>query len=341
VLVTGHTGFKGAWLSLWLERLGADVTGIALPPEDPAATVGALDGWSRLDSRMVDLRDRGAVAAAVAVADPQVIFHLGAQALVRRGYADPTGTWDVNVGGTANLLEAARTLDTLRAVVVVTSDKVYVNDDAGRPFGEGDRLGGRDPYSSSKAATELVTACWRSSWFDDAGVGVATARAGNVVGGGDRGQDRLLPDVWKALEADQPVRLRYPKSTRPWQFVLDPLAGYLALAQQMFVDAGSAPPAVNFGPSTGDAVTVAKVVERVLTLWGSGRWEPEDQVQPYEARALELDPGLATTTLGWRSRLDLDTTLAWTVDWWRAAARGDDLRRLALGQIAAFEGLAR
>lgn len=339
VLVTGHTGFKGAWLSLWLERLGARVTGVALPAEDPAATFDAFRGWSRLDSKIVDLRDAAALGAAFSEADPEVIFHLAAQALVRRGYDDPAGTWAVNVLGTANVLEAARTLPSLRSVVVVTSDKVYANRGGERPFREGDRLGGRDPYSSSKAAAELATSCWRSSWFAAAGVGVATARAGNVVGGGDRGDDRLLPDVWRALEAGRPVQLRYPESTRPWQFVLEPLAGYLLLAERLSTDAASTPAAVNFGPEADNTVTVAKVVERVLSLWGSGSWESAQGTQPEEAALLQVDASLATAALGWRPSLDLDTTLAWTVDWWRAAARNQDLRRLALNQIEVYESL--
>lgn len=339
VLVTGHTGFKGAWLSLWLEHLGAEVTGLGLPPEDPAGAYTALGPWPRLDSFMVDLQDRAGVAEAVAAADPQVILHLGAQALVRRSYSNPTDTWAVNVLGTANLLEAARQVSSLQSIVVVTSDKVYANAGDGRPFREHDRLEGRDPYSSSKAGAELVTASWRYSFFSDGGPGVATARAGNVIGGGDRGEDRLLPDVWRALEGGVPVRLRYPHATRPWQFVLEPLLGYLLLADRLITAPMTTPPAINFGPDVSDCLSVADVVERVLALWGAGRWEPVPEEQPREAAALSLDAGLAHSCLQWRPRLKLETAIAWTVDWWRASAEGRDLRKLALSQIEAYEEL--
>jgi len=341
VLVTGHTGFKGAWLALWLQRLGARVTGLALPPEHPTGTFCAVGPWSGLESLMVDLRDGPAVSAAVARVDPEVILHLGAQALVRRGYADPTATWAVNVLGTANLLDAARGLPSLRSVVVVTSDKVYANEGHGRPFTEDDRLGGDDPYSSSKAGAELVTSSWRRSFFADRPVGVATARAGNVIGGGDRGEDRLLPDLWRALELGRPIRLRYPASTRPWQFVLEPLHGYLLLADALVHDPVGTPPALNFGPAISGCVPVAEAVDRALALWGDGGWESESEQQSPEASLLHLDASLATAALGWRPRLDFDTSLAWTVDWWRAAAAGDDLRRLALAQIDAYEDLVR
>lgn len=341
VLVTGHTGFKGAWLTLWLQRLGASVTGLALPPEDPAGTFPALAPWPALDSHMVDLRDAPRVADVVAGADPEVVLHLGAQALVRRSYADPAGTWAVNVVGTANVLEAARARPSVRSVVVVTSDKVYANLGDGRPFVEDDRLGGHDPYSSSKAAAELATASWRRSYFDALGVGVATARAGNVIGGGDRGEDRLLPDLWRALESGSTVRLRYPQATRPWQFVLEPLHGYLLLAEALAQGHTAVPKAVNFGPGLTGCVPVGTVVDRAIARWGEGHWEQEPAQQPHEARLLHLDASLATSALGWRPRLGVDTALAWTVEWWRAAAAGDDLRKVAESQIDAYEHLVR
>ena len=339
VLVTGHTGFKGAWLSLWLAELGAEVSGLALAAEDPAATFDALGRFPGPDGAPIDLRDAAAVARRVAETDPQVILHLGAQALVRRAYADPPATWAVNVVGTANLLQAARTAPSLEAVVVVTTDKVYANAGDGRPFTEDDRLGSHDPYSSSKAATELVVDSWRHSFFGDGAVGLATARAGNVIGGGDRGEDRLLPDVWRALEADEPVPLRYPQATRPWQFVLEPLLGYLLYAERL-AGGDHLPAALNFGPEVAGCVPVADMVERVFELWGGGRWVQVGEPQPAEAATLQLDASLAGATLGWHPRLDLDTALAWTVDWWRAAADGGDLRDLARRQIAAYSRLA-
>jgi CDP-glucose 4,6-dehydratase len=268
----------------------------------------------------------------VAETDPQVIFHLGAQALVRRAYADPIATWNVNAMGTAHLLEAARSAPSLRAVLVVTSDKVYANAGDARPFTEEDQLGGRDPYSSSKAGTELVVASWRHSFFSETGVGLATARAGNVIGGGDRGEDRLLPDMWRALEAQEPVRLRYPQATRPWQFVLEPLLGYLLQAERL-ATVRDGPVALNFGPDPTACAPVAEVVERVFELWGGGRWEQVGGPHPPEAATLRLDARQAAATLGWRPRLDLDTALGWTVEWWRTGAAGGDLRELAEGQI--------
>ncbi len=339
VLVTGHTGFKGAWLALWLEQLGATVIGLALPPEDPRSAFGALGPWPELTSMMVDLRDAGAVQDAVRTADPQVILHLGAQALVRRAYRDPTATWAVNVIGTANLLEAARCLPDLEAVVVVTSDKVYANAGDGRAFVETDRLGGGDPYSSSKAAAELVAESWRQSYFSATRTGLATARAGNVIGGGDLGDNRLLPDVWRALLDGKPVRLRYPAAIRPWQFVLEPLHGYLRLAEELGSRRGWVPSTVNFGPDPGGCMAVATVVEKTLALWGGGHWELEPGDHPHEAAVLSLDATLALTALGWQPRLDVTTALEWTVAWWRAEAQGDDLRRLALDQVSAYEKL--
>jgi len=338
VVVTGHTGFKGAWLSLWLNQLGAKVSGLSLAPDDPAAAFATLHPETGPDAKSVDLCDRAAVARRIAEADPQVIFHLGAQALVRRAYSDPVGTWAANVMGTANVLEAARVAPSLQAVVVVTSDKVYANTGEQRPFTEDDRLGGCDPYSSSKAGAELVVASWRHSFFTDGPVGLATARAGNVIGGGDRGEDRLLPDVWRALHAGEPVLLRYPQAIRPWQFVLEPLLGYLLFAERLATGARE-PVALNFGPDVAGCLPVGDVVERVFELWGSGQWELIGEPQPPEASTLRLDAGLATATLGWQPRLDLHTALAWTVEWWKASAAGSDLSQLACAQIEAYRRL--
>ena len=340
-MVTGHTGFKGSWLTLWLTQLGATVTGAALAPEDDAAAFPALAPWPGLESHLVDLRDGEAVEAILADTNPEVILHLGAQALVRRGYADPVGTYASNVLGTVNLLQALRTAPSVRAVVVVTSDKVYANRGTGRPFQEDDPLGGHDPYSSSKACTELVAAAWRSSFLSGRGVALATARAGNVIGGGDRGEDRLLPDIWRSLESGQPVRLRYPRATRPWQFVLEPLHGYLVLAERLVTAPDEAPTAMNFGPDPEACLPVAEVVERVLSLWGGGSWEIEGSPQPPEAQALTLDPTLAGQRLGWFPRLDLTTALGWTVEWWTAVRDGSDIRKLATRQIEAYEQMIK
>lgn len=339
MLVTGHTGFKGAWLTLWLQHLGAEVSGLALPPDHPEAAFGALSPWPNLVSHVIDVRDAGGVAEAMRASEPEIVFHLAAQALVHRGYADPVGTYSVNVLGTAHVLEAIRAIPSVRAAVVVTSDKVYVNDGREVPFREDDPLGGSDPYSGSKACTELMVETWRRSFGSDAML--ATARAGNVIGGGDAGSDRLLVDARLALEAGRPLILRRPDATRPWQFVLEPLLGYVLLAERMVTDPRGAPEALNFGPDPGSCVPVREVVERLFSLWGDGAWEPASDGQVSEASSLALDASRAEQLLGWRSRLDIDAVLEWTVAWWRCQARGGDMRALALDQIASYEKLVQ
>lgn len=343
VLVTGHTGFKGAWLSLWLEHLGAHVVGLALPPEDKAGAFAAMSPWPRLDSELVDLRDGDAVAQVMQSANADVVFHLGAQALVRRGYADPWGTYAVNVGGTTNVLHALTGGSRVRAVVVITSDKVYadVGTADARPYAEDDVLGGDDPYSGSKALAEMLVRSYRATCLSEHPVAVATARAGNVIGGGDRGADRLLPDAWRALEAEVPLAVRHPEAVRPWQFVLESLYGYLLLAERLCVDPRNAPAAVNFGPDPASSATVRDIVEQVFALCGDGSWRHDPSPGPPETSTLRLDATLARTTLGWKPRLTLPEALAWTVGWWQSWSKGEDLRALALGQIVAYEELVR
>ena len=339
VLITGHTGFKGAWLWLWLKSLGARLTGYALAP--PAAPnlwdIVRADAHPKDASIIADVREPARLRSAVEAADPQVIFHLAAQALVRESYADPLATFVTNVLGTGALLEACRTLEHLECAVVVTSDKVYENEGAGRPFEEGDRLGGHDPYSASKAAAEILTRSFRDSFFAD-GPPIATARAGNVIGGGDWSVDRLIPDCVRALEAGRPVSLRYPDSVRPWQHVLEPLGGYLELARALVRSPGAAPRAVNFGPDAASFSTVRAVVEAFSARFGGKPgWEPDCSAHPSEARALTLSSMLAERTLGWRPRLDIDRALLWTADWYRAHAAGEDMLRFTETQIAQYQ----
>lgn len=337
VLVTGHTGFKGAWLALWLESLGADVHGLALPPADKRGAWCAMQPWIGVASHEVDLRDEATLRDVISRVRPEVVFHLAAQATVRGGYADPTGTYATNVVGTVNLLDAVRSAATAGAMVVVTSDKVYENSGTDLAFTEFDRLGGSDPYSSSKACAELAVASWRRSFPTD--LRLATARAGNVLGGGDRGRDRLLPDLLDAVEAERPLRLRYPGATRPWQFVLDPLRGYLLLAQHLLLAHTPEAHAVNFGPPAGAGTPVHELVKEMLALWGTGSWERDPAVSGPEAPFLRLDAGLAGRLLGWRPRVDLATSLKWTAAWWREAAEGHDLREFALAQLNAYRTL--
>ena len=335
VLLTGHTGFKGAWLACWLTHLGAKVTGYSLPPEHDDGTYAALTPLDLAEEVTGDVLDAAALSAAFSSARPEVVLHLAAQPLVRRSFREPALTYATNVVGTANVLTAARETSSVTAVLVVTSDKVYA--DTSRPTGcvEGDALGGKDPYSASKACAELVVASWRASWPD--APPVATARAGNVVGGGDRGRDRLIPDVLRALDEDRPVRLRNPGATRPWQFVLEPLSGYLTYAERLALAPESVPPAVNFGPRLDEPpVPVAEVVETLLTLHGGGRWEDEVTPQPAEAQTLVLDPSLAERALGWRPRTTVRDALDRTLAWHLSQQRGEDMRAVTLRQISEF-----
>lgn len=341
VLVTGHTGFKGAWLALWLEATGADVYGLALKPNDVAGAYGSLGPWAHSEDAPVDIRDAAAVRERMVASGAEVVFHLAAQAVVRQGYADPVGTYATNVVGTANVLEECVHLPDLRAAVIVTSDKVYANGPGTTPFREDDRMGGDDPYSASKACAELVVAAWRRSTVADRHVAVATARAGNVIGGGDTAVDRLLPDVQRALAAGRPLRLRYPTAVRPWQHVLEPVAGYLLLAERLATDAASCPPAVNFGPGPDACRSVAEIAELAFAVAGTGAWEPEPVPQPPEHHVLTLDSSLAAESLGWRPRLTIDEAVGWTVDWWNAQQGGLDLQATSLEQIREYVARAQ
>ena len=342
VLVTGHTGFKGGWLALWLQALGAKVTGYALtPPTDPSFFDAArvAEGMA---SNVGDVRDLAALTAAVRQADPEIIIHMAAQSLVRPSYADPVDTYSTNVMGTVNVLEATRKHSEVRAVMIVTSDKCYENTGAQREFCESDRLGGHDPYSNSKACAELVAAAYRNSFFSGGeSTAIATARAGNVIGGGDWSADRLIPDAIRAFGAEQPVQLRYPHATRPWRYVLDPLAGYLLLAEKLFTTpAGHAEP-WNFGPAADQVMTVANVIEAVAKKWGGGaRWEPAPGTHFHEAQYLGIDAGKARSRLGWQPRLDIAQSIDWTIEWYRAWRDGADLRCVSEMQLDRYSGLA-
>jgi CDP-glucose 4,6-dehydratase len=343
VLVTGHTGFKGAWLALWLNEMGARVAGYALAPHTSPSLYAAAGVRSSIDVEAIaDVRDSGALSAFMQAFDPEVVFHLAAQSLVRRSYDDPRETYATNVEGTAAVLNAARACPGLRAVVVVTSDKCYSNDGGSSPFKESDKLGGSDPYSSSKACAEIMTAAYRTSFFRSANrTAVATARAGNVIGGGDWAQDRLVADAMLAFGAGKPVRLRHPKSTRPWQHVLDALNGYLILAKALLKDGAGHAESWNFGPAAGEELTVASVVERMAARWGGGAsWQADGGEHPREAATLRLDSSKARGRLGWRPRLALEPAVDWTVDWYRDQLRApDSARALCKEQIARFSAL--
>jgi CDP-glucose 4,6-dehydratase len=340
VLVTGHTGFKGVWLSLWLSELGANVTGLALLPDSDPNLFDCAGISGRVDSQIGDIRDRASVEAVIEQARPEIVFHLAAQALVRRSYADPVGTYATNVMGTAHVLEAVRFADTVRSVVVVTSDKCYENREWWWPYREDEALGGHDPYSSSKGAAELVTSAWRRSFFQptDPTVGIASARAGNVIGGGDWSEDRLVPDCMRSFAEAVPVVIRRPDAVRPWQHVLEPLTGYLLLAELLTADPREFGEAWNLGPPADEARSVSWVVDRLAARWGDGAsWVGDDREQPHEAGLLQVDAAKARARLGWRPRLGLEDGLRWTVDWYRRFGAGEDATALTLEQIAQYE----
>lgn len=343
VFLTGHTGFKGAWTALWLEQLGANVTGFALaPPADRDCVFSCVAPWTKLKSIIGDLRDPSAVAEAVKVGDPEIVIHMAAQALVKRSYADPVETFGSNVMGTVNLLAALGDRPALRTILVVTSDKVYDNNDKGRAFREDDPLAGDDPYSASKAATELVVRSWRKSFLRHPRSPVlGVARAGNVIGGGDWGEDRLVPDVIRAGTKGAPVVLRYPEATRPWQHVLDVAAGYLAYAERLTQKPKETPLALNFGPSPREPVLRAREVAEKLQErfgWTQG-WALQEGTALPEKTLLSLDPELAFETLGWRPKLSPSETLDWIARWHRAHMSERDMREVSLADIAEFARL--
>jgi CDP-glucose 4,6-dehydratase len=336
VLVTGHTGFKGAWLALWLHRLGADVTGLALAAADKSlCRLAALD--SAVASRIVDLRDAAATAATVRAARPQIVFHLAAQALVRASYRDPLATFATNTMGTAHLLDALRNLDDVCVAVAVTTDKVYRNNEWPYPYREDDALGGHDPYSASKAAAELVAASYRSAFLEAQQVAVATARAGNVIGGGDWSEDRLIPDAVRAWQSGSVLTIRRPQAIRPWQHVLDPLAGYLRLAERLW-HAPNLAGAYNFGPRTDEAATVGTVVALARAAYGSGEWRAElDEAGPHEAGRLALEVARARAVLGVAPRWALPEAVQRTMLWYRRLAEGVSARTLCEADIVDHE----
>ncbi|MEM7295530.1 MAG: CDP-glucose 4,6-dehydratase [Pseudomonadota bacterium] len=341
VLLTGHTGFKGGWMALWLARLGAEVTGFAQRYRYGPSILSQVGETDGLTSIAGDLRDERAVLAAVEHARPTLVIHMAAQALVREAYATPTATWQTNVLGTLNLLEALRDVPELRAALVITTDKVYANDGSGRAHGEDDPLGGHDPYASSKVACEELVASYRKSFFAEKGVMLATARAGNVIGGGDAATDRIVPDIWRAALSRTPIVLRNPESTRPWQHVLDPLAGYLRYLETLAQSDAAIPLALNFAPpGSAPPHTVGAVTHRLCDAFGMPppvhRPEPK---APHEMASLALDASLAERYLGWRAELDLPTSLAWTAQWYLARRAGADVRALCDAQISAYEAL--
>ena len=345
VFLTGHTGFKGAWLSIWLDALGARVTGYALkPPTRPSLfKLAGLD--RRIKSNIGDVRDAARLKKALLAARPQVVIHMAAQPLVRVSYRNPAETYETNVMGVVNLLEAVRACPGVKAVVNVTTDKCYENKEHARAFREDEPMGGYDPYSSSKGCSELVTSAYRNSFFNPAdykkhGVAIASARAGNVIGGGDWAADRLIPDMIRAALKGEKVRIRNPRAIRPWQHVLEPLSGYLRLAEQLYTHGPRYGQAWNFGPDSGDAKDVEWIVKRLFGAWPEAPGYVIDKGRhPHEAHYLKLDSSKARRDLGWQPRWHIGTAIDKIIDWTRAYAVREDMRAVCLKQIREYTAL--
>lgn len=337
VLLTGHTGFKGGWMALWLNRLGAQVTGVSLAPQTTPNLFSLAGIQTITDTQFCDIRESTAIATLIKKAQPEIVFHLAAQALVHAGYRDPLTTFATNVQGTANILDALRQIDSVRAVVAITTDKVYKNLEQPYPYRETDALGGHDPYSASKAAAEIVITSYRDSYLNNKGIAIASARAGNVIGGGDWSADRLIPDAIRAWNAKQPLRIRRPQAIRPWQHVLEPVAGYIKLAEQLWQQP-TVSGAYNFGPQTNEAATVREVVRLAQSAYGMGQVSWGDGTEgPHEAGWLALEIAKARTVLGVQPRWSLVESVQRTIHWYRQQHEGADAQALCEADILAYE----
>lgn len=345
VFLTGHTGFKGSWLSLWLQQLGAQVTGYALAPPTRPSLFELAEVARGMQSLIADVRDYDSLVTALREARPDIVIHMAAQPLVRYSYAHPVETYAINVMGTVHLLEAVRNTPGIKAVVNVTTDKCYENREWAWGYRENEPLGGYDPYSNSKGCAELVSASYRSSFFNPAdyarhGVALATARAGNVIGGGDWAQDRLIPDILTAFEQGQPADIRNPNAIRPWQHVLEPLRGYLTLAERLYNDGPAFAEAWNFGPNDDDVKPVGWIVETLAAQWGQGaRWQVDTGNHPHEATYLKLDISKARQRLHWQPALRLENALEYIVEWSKQRQSGVDMRAFTLHQIQQYQSL--
>ena len=338
VFLTGHTGFKGGWLSLWLQAMGAEVHGYSLdPPTEPNFFTAVEVCKGMASSTIADTRDASALVKAMQIARPDIVFHLAAQSLVRYSYAEPKETYAINVMGTVNLFEAVRNSATVRVVVNVTTDKCYENREWARPYRENEPMGGHDPYSNSKACSELITSAYRRSFLQKSGVAVASARAGNVIGGGDWAPDRLIPDFLRAIDAGRILVIRSPNAIRPWQHVLEPLSGYLMLAEKLFSDGSRFSEAWNFGSANEDARTVGWIVEYLVASTPGASWQLDTKVQLHEANHLKLDSSKAQTQLGWKARWKLQTALEKTLEWHTCWRQGENMYQRTLEQITTYQ----
>ncbi len=342
VFLTGHTGFKGGWLSLWLQSMGAEVHGYALNPPTETHLFGVADVSKRMASSVIaDIRDASRLTEAMQRAKPEIVFHLAAQPLVRYSFAQPVETYAVNVMGTVHLLEAVRATSGVKAVVNVTTDKCYENREWVWGYRESEAMGGFDPYSSSKGCAELVTSAYRQSFLASAGIALASARAGNVIGGGDWAADRLIPDFLRAMDAGEILKIRSPQATRPWQHVLEPLSGYLMLAERLYTDGAGFSEAWNFGPDDEGARPVRWIVERMAEMRKDVRWQCDETPQHHEANHLKLDSSKANRQLSWRPRWRLQTALQKTMEWHEAWRQADDMRAVTLAQINDYQSVRK
>lgn len=340
VFLTGHTGFKGGWIAVWLSQLGAKVHGYSLAPLTTPNFYTETHLEERLQGTTIaDIRDLPKLAAAVQAAKPSIVIHMAAQPLVRESYNTPVETFATNVLGTVNVLEAARQAETVQAIVNITTDKCYENQEWLWSYRENDRLGGYDPYSSSKACAEIAAAAYRNSFLSKSGIHLASVRAGNVIGGGDWAVDRLIPDFLRAIDAEETLRIRSPNAVRPWQHVLEPLSGYLILAERLVADGAAFAEAWNFGPDEFDAKPVSWIVERLCQMIPHARWELESAPQPHEAGLLKLDSAKAKTRLGWVPRWPLETALDKTVEWHKAWKEGQSMAKMSIQQIEAYQAV--
>jgi len=336
VFLTGHSGFKGSWLSLWLSELGADVKGFSLVPPTIPNLFQEARVSEKIDSKIGDIRDLSALEKSMQAFEPDILIHMAAQPLVRLSYKEPVETYETNVMGTVNVLEAAKQCQTLKSIVSVTTDKCYENKEWMWGYREDDPMGGHDPYSSSKGCAELVTSAYRRSFLAEQGVGLASARAGNVVGGGDWAEDRLIPDVLRAFEQNQPVIIRNPASTRPWQHVLEPLSGYLVLAEKLYNDPQAFSEGWNFGPFEEDAKRVDWILEQMVEQWDGASWRLDENAHPHEAGYLKLDVTKASFKLDWQPTWRLKQTLTKIVDWHQAWLKQEDMQLHCLNEIRQY-----
>mgnify|MGYP001261336810 CR=1 FL=1 len=338
VFLTGHSGFKGGWTALWLSNMGANVYGYSLQPSTKPSFFEATKLDKQISkSTFANILDLKNLVQAMKIAKPSVVIHMAAQSLVRESYKLPVDTYMNNVIGTVNVLEASRQIETIKAIINVTTDKCYENQERTKPYSENDRLGGHDPYSSSKACSELVTTSYRKSFLSDLNIYLASVRSGNVIGGGDWANDRLIPDFFKALNKNETLRIRSPNAIRPWQHVLEPISGYLMLAEKLITEGNKYSEAWNFGPEENETKKVSQIAEYLCSKIKGSRFEIENSLQPHEAQLLKLDSSKAKTKLAWKNQWNLEITLNKTIEWYQAWRNQEDMKDISISQINCYE----